>query len=149
MQNWQLALIILASVLIGALIPLLVMAAIAISRVGGEIAATGAQLRRTLDHIEVIAERVETLSLGLKGGETQVAQALASVGQLARGLDRNMKIIDLISTLLASVGTAIAAFVATRVASTAAKTSPSQGAEVANHEAPPATDSPGPHSEAQ
>ena len=80
--------------LVGALIPLLIKMAIAFHRAAQEITEIGAQLRRTLDRIELIADRVELMS---------------------RGLERNMKIVDVISTVLASAGAAVAAFVKTRV----------------------------------
>jgi len=114
MENWQLTLVILASVLVGALIPMLIMMAIAFYRAGREIAEIGARLTRTLTQVETISDRVEMLSRGFKGGETNIADLLTSVGDLARGLERNMKIINIFSTILASVGPAIAAFVKTR-----------------------------------
>jgi len=114
MENWQLTLVILASVLVGAMLPLLIMVASAAYRVGREIAEIGARLKRTLTQVEVISDRVEILSRGFEGGEATIAELLATVGQLASGLDRNMKTINLISTLVASVGTAVAAYVGTR-----------------------------------
>ena len=113
MENWQLTLVILASVFVGALIPLLLMGAVALYRAGREIAEIGTRLRRTLTQAETISDRVEVLSRGFKGKETDIADLLTSVGHLARGLERNMSIINMISTILASVGTAIAAYVKT------------------------------------
>ena len=114
MENWQLALVILAAVFVGALIPLLIMIAIAFYRAGRAIAEIGARMTRTLTQVETISGRVETLSRGLKGGENDLADLLKSVGDLARGVERNMKIINVISTIMASVGPAVAAFVKTR-----------------------------------
>jgi hypothetical protein len=114
MENWQLTLVILASVLVGALVPLFVMLAVAVYRAGREIAEIGARLRRTLTQSEVIADRVEMLSRGFKGGETNIADLLASAGRLARGLERNMTHVNLFSTIMASLGAAVAAFVETR-----------------------------------
>ena len=114
MENWQLTLVILASVFVGALIPMLIMIAIAFYRAGREIAEIGARLTRTLTQLETISDRVEMLSRGFKGGETNIADLLTSVGDLARGLERNMKIINIFSAIMASVGPAIAAFLKTR-----------------------------------
>ena len=114
MENWQLTLVILTSVFVGALIPLLIMIAIAFYRAGREIAEIGARLTRTLTHVETISDRVEMLSRGFKGGETNIADLLTSVGNLARGLEQNMKIINIFSAIMASVGPAIAAYVKTR-----------------------------------
>ena len=116
MENWQLTLVILVSVFIGALIPLFIMVAIAFYRAGRAIAEIGAQLKRTLTQFEIISDRVEVLSRGFKGGEANIADLLNSVGHLARGLERNMKIINMVSAIIASVGTAIAAFVTTKSA---------------------------------
>jgi hypothetical protein len=114
MENWQLTLLILGSVFVGALIPIFVMIAIAVYRGSKEISNIGAQLARTMTHVETISDRIETLSLGLKGGETNVADVLTSVGAVARGLERNMKIINIVSAILTSVEPAIAAFIKTR-----------------------------------
>ena len=58
MENWQLALVILAAVLVGASIPVFVMLFSALNRAGKEIADIGKRLRPTLSHLEVISERV-------------------------------------------------------------------------------------------
>jgi len=114
MESWQLTLVILASVLVGALIPLFIMAAFALYRAGREIAEIGARLKPTLAQLEVISDRVEILSRGFKGGETNIADLLTSVGHVAQGLERNMKTINTLSTIVATAGTAVAAFVSTR-----------------------------------
>jgi hypothetical protein len=114
MEDWQLTLVILASVFVGALIPLLLMGAVALYRAGGAIADVGAKVKHTLARVDVISERVEVLTRGFKGGEADIADLLASVGHLARGLERNMKAINIVSAVLASVGTAIAAYVGAR-----------------------------------
>lgn len=114
MQTWQLTLIILAAVVAGAAIPLLFLLASAVLRAGREITALGAQLGHTLTQVDLISVRVEKFSRGLEGGETSVAEMLTAVGALSRSLDRNMKIINVLSTILASVGTAAAAYVQTR-----------------------------------
>ena len=90
------------------------MGAVALYRAGGAIAETATQLKRTLTQVEVISDRVEVLTRGFKGGETSIADLLASVGHLAQSLERNMKIVNVVSAIIASIGTAIAAFVSTR-----------------------------------
>ena len=114
MENWQLVAVVLASVFVGALIPLIIMMALALHRAGKAAAEIGVRLNRTLAQVEVISDRVEVLSRGLKGGEASVADLLTSVGHLANGLERNMKVINISSAVIASVGTAIAAYVKTR-----------------------------------
>lgn len=114
MENWQLTLVILVSMFVGALIPLLVMITIAFYRTGREIAKIGAQMRRTLTQVEIVSDRVEILSRGFKGGEQDIADLLSSVGNVARGLEQNMKFINIFSTIMASVATAVSGFIKTR-----------------------------------
>jgi uncharacterized protein YoxC len=113
MENWQLALVILVAVVVGALVPVFIMLSLTLHRAGKEIAAIGNQLRPTLSQIQIISDRVETLSRGLEGGEQSIAELLAVVGDLARGLERNMKIINFSSAVVAAVGPAVAAFIKT------------------------------------
>jgi len=114
MENWQLTLVILASVFVGALIPLLVKMGITFHRAGNEIAEIGAQMKRTMVHVEVISERVEVLSRGFKGGETDIADLLKTVGHVAQGLERNMKTVNMLSAIMTTVGSAVGAFVKAR-----------------------------------
>jgi hypothetical protein len=114
MENWQLALVILGSVLVGALIPLLVTLAGSIHRAGREFAEIGARLKRTLTKVELISDRVEVLSRGFEGKEADLADALASVGNLARGLDRNMKMINVFSMIISTVESVVTAFFKSR-----------------------------------
>jgi|WetSurMetagenome_2_1015567.scaffolds.fasta_scaffold941436_1 hypothetical protein len=118
MENWQLTLVILASLFVGALLPVLVMGAVALYRAGSAIAQIGARLERTLTQVEVVSDRVEMLTRGLKGGEANIADLLTSVGHLARSLEHNMKTINVVSAVIASIGTAIAAWVRPAVAET-------------------------------
>lgn len=114
MENWQLTLIILASVFVGALVPLLIRMGITFHRAGKEIAEIGAQMKRTMVHVEVISERVEVLSSGFKGGETDIADLLKTVGHIAQGLEKNMKTVNMLSAIVTAVGSAVGAFVKAR-----------------------------------
>jgi hypothetical protein len=114
MENWQLTLIILASVFVGASIPLLVKLGITIHRAGIEIAEIGTQMKRTMVHVEIISERVEVLSRGFKGGEMDIADLLKTVGHVAQGLERNMKTVNMLSAIVTTVGSAVGAFVKAR-----------------------------------
>lgn len=114
MENWQLIWVISGSIFVGALIPLFTMIAIAFYRAGREIAEIGAQMRRTLTQVEIISDRIEVLSRGFKGGEKDISDLLTSVGHVARGLEQNMKYINIFSTVMASVGAAVSAFAKTR-----------------------------------
>jgi hypothetical protein len=115
MENWQLTLVILASVFVGSLIPLFVMTARALYRAGRELAEISGQLKRTLSKIELISFRAEVLSRGFEGKETAISDLLESFGHLAHGIERNMKIVNLFSTIVTSLGMVIAAFFKARV----------------------------------
>lgn len=117
MANGQLALIILGSVLVGALLPVLVALAMALFRAASAIAEIVPKVTRTLTQFETIANRAELLSRGFKGGEADIADLLTAVGKLARGLERNLGIVNIVSGFAAAIGPAIAAFIRARVAS--------------------------------
>jgi len=111
MENWQLALIILAALFAGASIPVLFIIAGAFYKAGKEISKTGERLMNLLSSAEIITDRFEVLTRGIKEGETDVADLIKSAGNLSRGINRNMKIINIFSTFLLSVGTAVTAIV--------------------------------------
>lgn len=110
MANWQLTLIILGAVFIGAMIPAFLMLSLAIYRAGREIAEAGRRLAPTLMQLQVISARAEVLSRGFEGGEKKFADLLATVGQLNQVFDRNIKIVSITSGILAAVGPALTAF---------------------------------------
>lgn len=113
MENWQLTLTILASILTGALLPLLIMASIAVHKASNEIGRIGERLERTLMQVETISERVEVLSRGIKG-ESGIGGLLSAGGNPGGSQDRNTQIINAVSTVVASVVPLIAAFVKSR-----------------------------------
>lgn len=111
MENWKLAVIILVAILVGALIPIFIALARVLFRAAREITEIGKQLKPTLDQLQIISGRVETLSRGFEGGEQNIADLLAVVGELAQGVHRSMKIFNISSAVAASVGPAVSAFV--------------------------------------
>ena len=116
MANGQLTLIILASVLVGALLPVLVALALALFRAASGIAQVMPKMARTLTQIETIANRGEQLSRVFKDGEADIADLLTAVGKLARGIERNLRVVNVVSGIAAAIGPAIAAFVGARAA---------------------------------
>jgi hypothetical protein len=111
METWQVVLVVLASVLVGALMPALLMLSMALFRAARRIESLGDQLAPTLAKVEVIATRVETLSRGLEGGEKNIADLLSVIGELAHGVERNLRMINAASAVLAAAAPAVAAFV--------------------------------------
>lgn len=116
MENWQLALVVLAAVLVGALLPALILVSLAMQRAAREVTAIGAQLQRSLAQVEVVAARVEVVSRGLAGGEQSLSAMVAAVGQVAHGLEQNMRLVNGVSAVMAAVGPAISAYFKARSA---------------------------------
>jgi len=114
MENWQVVLIVLASVLVGALIPSLVMFTTVLYRAAREVTSIGTLIEPTLLKVQVISDRVEALSEGLEGGESSVAKLLSVIGELSRGLERNLKVINVASTVIAAAAPAVVAFIQAR-----------------------------------
>jgi hypothetical protein len=115
MENWQLTLIILAALFAGAAIPVLFIIAGAFYKAGKEISKTGERLVNLLSQAEIITDRFEVLTRGIKEGETDIADLIKSAGNLSRGINRNMKIINIFSTFLLSAGAAVTAFVKNKI----------------------------------
>jgi hypothetical protein len=115
MENWQLALIILAAVLVGAAIPVFIMACRAFYRAGKEISQIGERLMNLLSSAEIITDRFEVMTRGIKEGETDIADLIKSAGNLSRGINRNMKIINIFSTFLLSAGAAVTGFIKNKI----------------------------------
>lgn len=113
METWQLTLVILAAVMVGALLPVFIMLGLALYRAANAVAEAGKQLAPTLKLIQTISVRVERLSRGLEGGEQQIAEALSAIDGLTRGLASVTRIFSISSVILDSVGPAVAAFVRT------------------------------------
>ena len=113
METWQLAVVILCAVLVGALLPALVALTAALRRVTDQAVRLAQAAEPTLQHAARIAERTERLSRGLEGGEKNVAALLAAMGELARSMERNAKVLNVASALAIALGPAAAAFVKT------------------------------------
>ncbi len=116
MENWQLTLVILSAVFVGAMIPMLIMGAVAVYRAGRAVAELSGQAAGLLTKVESVSDRVEVLTRGLDGDEANVADLVAAVGRIVRGLERNMKLVDIVSTTLAAIGAAVAAYLNARSA---------------------------------
>lgn len=111
METLQLVIVVLASVVVGALIPIIVMLCVALHRAGREITATSRLLAPTLVNLRAISERVEALSRGLEGGEKRVAELMSALGERAQGMERNMQLVQVATTVIAAAVPAIGAFI--------------------------------------
>ena len=111
MENWQLTLIVLGAVIVGASIPVFIMLWLALFRASREMAEFGRQLAPTLAQIQTISTRVEIVSRGLEGGETRIAEFLAAIGALTGGLERNMKLLNFSTAMVAAAGPVLASLV--------------------------------------
>jgi hypothetical protein len=64
MENWQLIIVVLASVLTGALLLIVIILSITLYRVSKEVADVSKRLAPTLIQIQTITDRVEAISRG-------------------------------------------------------------------------------------
>jgi len=109
MAHWQLTLIILASILVGALIPLLISLATTLAAVRRQLESTGQRLDATLDQAQETLARVNRLSRGLDGGERQLEGLKNMVGDLTETLGKVNGLVKMGLAVGAAVGPAIAA----------------------------------------
>ncbi|MDX9720180.1 MAG: hypothetical protein RBU37_05505 [Myxococcota bacterium] len=121
MESWQVTLLILFSMLLGALIPIMVMIFLTLFRTYKRIAQFTEQMQPTVKQLQLVAERAELLSRGLEGSEAKLAQILDTTSKLAERVERNMSLIGIASSVAAVVGPAVSAFMASRNSEAAAE----------------------------
>ena len=115
MEGWQLTLIILCSILVGALIPLLITIMSTISTVKKQIESTGKRVDLALDEAQKTISRVARLSSGLEGGEKQLAEIKDAIGDLTEHLNKVNSGIKMAATVGAAAGPVAATFMSSFV----------------------------------
>jgi uncharacterized protein YoxC len=128
MANWQLTLIILASILVGALIPLLVSVVFTLQAVRRQLESTGQRLDATLDQAQETLARVNRLSRGLDGGERQLEGLKNMVGDLTETLGKVNGLVKMGLAVGAAVGPALAALMTRFTSRGAAPAAPAEPA---------------------
>ena len=117
MENWQLALVILSALLVGALIPMLLQLRSSLHRIEVDFHATAGRLAPALEDVRVTAHRLRLVADGLEGREGDVGQLAQSAGDLARTLDRLRHTTQVATAVAAAVAAGIRAFRATHTTS--------------------------------
>lgn len=110
METWQVTVVILVSMLTGALMPVLVMILVTAVRAYRKVTKLTTELEPTLERIKLIAARVEVISRALEGREKNLAEILEVGGQLANRVERNMGAIGIASSVMAAVVPAVSAY---------------------------------------
>ncbi len=110
MEQWQLAVVILAAVMVGALVPVIAMFGLTLASVRRQIDATGARVAHTLDHVEHITQRVDTITTGLEGSEEHVRSLNETIGEAAKMMESLRSLMQVGSSVGASLGPAVQGF---------------------------------------
>ncbi len=118
MESWQVSLLIIFSMLVGALIPIMVMIFLTLWRAYKRLSLLVERLGPTIEQVQIIAQRVEVMSRGLEGQERNVADVVEVSGELARRVERYMSLVSVASTVMAAVVPAVTAFIRARQAAT-------------------------------
>ncbi len=82
MENWQVVVIVLCSVLVGVCIPVLIMAGATLLSLRRQTVALGRKTDAVLDDVQVIARRIRGFTAGIEGGESSLRDVVGSLGNL-------------------------------------------------------------------
>lgn len=111
METWELTIVVLASVLVGALLPVLFMLTALLATMRRRVAENATRFDETLERFHATAGRLESASRGLEGSETEVAKLVQASGSLADRLAQAEKAVKIATALGSTVGPAVAAFI--------------------------------------
>jgi hypothetical protein len=111
METWELTIVVLASVLVGALLPVLFLLTATLAAVRRRIAENATRFDVTLERFHVVSGRLESASRGLEGSEAEVARLVQVSGSLADRLAQAEKAVKVATALGNAIGPAVAAFV--------------------------------------
>jgi predicted Holliday junction resolvase-like endonuclease len=110
--SWQLALLLLLALAVGALLPILFMLASAVRELRRRIRDSGPKIEQVLERALAVSERLERNTRGLEEKEQAVSEMLTAGRELAQsieGVKRSLRIAQAVGN---SVGPAVATFVA-------------------------------------
>lgn len=111
MPNWQLAVLLLTAVFVGALLPVMFQLAATLRDARQRIRATGERVDRALDQSQESIRRVNELLRGAEGREHRISELLDSVGELAEVVHSVANATRTASVIGAAAGPAIASAV--------------------------------------
>ena len=110
MENWQLVLVTLSALLVGALIPLAIQLRSSLHRLEVDLHEMAGRLTPTLEDVRVTAHHLRLVADGLEGRERGVGELVESAGDLARTLDRLRHTTQVATAVAAAVAAGIRAF---------------------------------------
>jgi hypothetical protein len=111
MENWQLAIVLLLAVLVGALIPVLFQLASLMREAKHRLRTTGRRLDDALEEIRMTLTRINRVTSGLDGSEHEIAGLVDTFGELNQVLRNLTTTAKVASAAGAAIGPAIAAAV--------------------------------------
>lgn len=111
METWELTIVVLASVLVGALLPVLFVLTSTLVAVRRRISENATRFDETLERFHVVAGRLESASRGLEGNDAAVVRLVQASGSLADRLAQAEKTVKVATAFGNAIGPAVAAFV--------------------------------------
>lgn len=111
MEGWQVAVIVLVSILVGALVPAVVLFFITLRTLKTQIESTGQRLDDTLDQLRKTIERVDRMSSNLEGSEQKMAHIVGEIDGFLHSVER----LKNTALLAGQVATMVAPFVSNLV----------------------------------
>ena len=114
MENWQVALLTLSALVVGAGIPFLIQLRSTLRRLEVAVQATSERLLPALDDARVSAHRIRRITDELEGREGDIGELARSAGELARTIDRLRNTTHVASAVAVAVAAGVRAFRETR-----------------------------------
>jgi ABC-type transporter Mla subunit MlaD len=127
LNAWQVGLLVLIAVFIGAAIPALVQLRATLRTIQETVKATGPALSTTLSKLEIGADRIEKLTRGFDGGDREVAGLVKRLEEINAILARLSRAGWVATSIGAAVGPAVSAAVRSYQTSKAEEKEASQG----------------------
>jgi methyl-accepting chemotaxis protein len=114
MENWQVALLTLSALVVGAGIPSLIQLRSTLRRLEVAVQATSERLLPALDDARASLHRIRRITDELEGREADIGELARSAGELARTVDRLRSTTQIASAVAVAVAAGVRAFRETR-----------------------------------
>jgi uncharacterized protein YoxC len=111
MENWQVALLTVSAVLIGALVPAIIQFQITMRHLDRTLERTGESLRRALHQATDLTARIDRITATVEGKSASLESFLSAVGGASESIERLRSSVGLISTIGAAIAPAVSAAV--------------------------------------